>query len=174
MNSLSTPRLRSLAGLSLVAAVCVLAVACADRTPGKYVRVLSSDDQSMLRSWRTAIAIYIAVQYVTMLWASQALKASQRVAYLVRSLILLPLAWTKIGEWWYRLCHLVIQQGEWGILAAAIVFMLAGISGVGNLMMLVLTSFIFLDIDMLRYLVVPSLISATLLNIITLSQAVTE
>jgi hypothetical protein len=151
----------------------VAATACADRTlGGRRGDVLQASDLARLEHTRLFLVAIIAVQYAVMLTALRKSKTDPRYSHLFRSLLLLPLAWTKLGEWWYQLWHWSTHHGNWGILIAAILFTLTGFMGVGNLTMLVLAGFVFLDADLISYTVVPSLISATLVDLSMLAQTV--
>ena len=159
----------AIAVVALLSAVLLLQ-ACADLTPGKYAKVIDDQQKAKLEMWRNTMWVIIVLQVVIMLPVriKQGANSGEwgAVANLIFMLLSIPLCWTKLGEWGYRLTAWVLGWGFVGQFLTVLFALLSGLGlGVGSLIGLILGGHLFHDIRILQYLVLPTLIGSIPVNL---------
>ena len=141
---------RQRAALLLMLGLILYVAACANLTPGKYVKVLDDQQMEQLRTWRIWMGLILGVQYILMIYATRKLQDEARFGWLILNIIGVPFLWTKLGEWFYRLATWIIGWGLGGKILTVIGGLLTGSYGVGNIGMFVIGGVMFKDMQILK------------------------
>lgn len=141
----------------IIVALSLLAAGCSLRPDEQYVKVETSE----VSNWRQYVGVAVAVQFLLLAWVFWTTHRRARMSRLFLALLFLPLVWTKIGEWVYRLGLWVLDLGFVGRLAAIFLSFLGGITGTSNVYSYALGA-TFNDIDFLLYWVVPGVAASYL------------
>lgn len=156
----------------LLALVCLTLFleACANTTPGKYTKILNDAQAAELQSWRFWMGLIIGVQYIMMLYATHKTRDQNRFGGLILNLVGVPFLWSKLGEWAYRLTAWIFGWGLVGKIFLVVGGGLSGGFGVGNLGLYILAGFLFKNVELLKYGVLPSLVSSMIFNLYIFSK----
>ena len=106
--------------------------------------------------WRQYLGVTIAVQYLLLTLALWKAHKRGKLSRLFLSLLLLPLVWTILGEWTYRLGMWIIGWGQAGEALAAGLSFISGLAGGGSIYPYLIGAFVFNDSTFLLYWAVPS------------------
>ena len=145
----------------------LLLVGCADTTPGVYAKVLTDLQSSELSSWRIALVIAAGVEWLLSLIMAAKLENKNIVAGEVVTALSTPFCWTVFGEWGYWLAAWIGGLGWGGLVFLAIGASITGLSvpGGSTLSLLVSAGFIFQDIELLKYVILPGVITSGIMSI---------
>lgn len=147
--------MRCLSGLALAAALFISG--CSLRPDEQYIKTETTE----VSNWRQYLGVAVAVQFLLLAWVFWTTHRRARMSRLFLALLFLPLVWTKIGEWVYRLGVWVLDMGFYGRLVAIFLSFLGGITGTSNVYSYALGA-VFNDIDFLLYWVVPGVAASYL------------
>lgn len=142
-------------GLFLV--LTIFATGCSLRPDHEYIKPETTD----VSNWRQYVGVAVAIQFLLLAWVFWTTHRRARMSRLFLALLLLPLIWTKVGEWIYRLGLMVLDMGFTGKLLAIFLSFVGGITGTSNVYSYAVGS-VFNDIDFLLYWVVPGVASSYL------------
>lgn len=156
-----------------VVGIALTTMGCADLTPGKYVKVLSSSEAQAMDSWRLWLGIAFGIELLVTVVAAVKLGASKYASWLVSNLLGIWVNWTIFGEWGYRLAAWVFGWGVVGKVLAVVGSVLGGVAGLG-LLMSVPCGLVFNDLEMLKYVGLSSAISGGILAIVLVGAAANE
>lgn len=118
-----------------------------------------------LSMWRFWLTFFSSAVVVLTLWSLRRIRDDRRLIWAGIQLALLPLCWTSAGHWAFQTAYWLVHFGVWTQLPLLILMGFAvGANGVGNIWFLVLAGFLYPDVDLLRWVVLPALISAIVVN----------
>jgi hypothetical protein len=108
--------------------------------------------------WRLYATIFLAVEYVILIWA-RARTAERNVGWGVMSTIVVGLlAFTKVGQWLYQIFLWAFALGPVAKGLFLLLGALSGLAGVGNVTALVIGGYVYHDMDVLFWILLPSMI----------------
>lgn len=110
--------------------------------------------------WRQYVGVAIAIQYLLLTWALWKAHKRAKLSRLFLGLLFLPLVWTIIGEWVYRLGMWIVDWGWPGKIIAIVISFLGGAAAGGNIYPYVIGGVIFNDTSFLLYWTVPGVVAS--------------
>lgn len=137
-------------------AVILLLSGCSLREDQQYVQPYTEE----VADWRQYLGVAVAVQFLLLAWVFWHTGRKGRMSRLLLGLVLVPLVWTKLGEWVYRLGKLVLDWGVFGKLIAIFLSFIGGIHGTSNVYSYLLGGVVFNDPDFLLYWAVPGVVAS--------------
>jgi hypothetical protein len=129
---------------------------CSLRPDDQYVQPYTTE----VSNWRQYLGVAVAVQFLLLAWVFWTTHRRARMSRLFFALIFLPLMWTKIGEWLYRLGEWVLEWETYGRLLAIFLSFVGGITGTSNVYSYTLGAAVFNDVEFLLYWVVPGVVAS--------------
>jgi hypothetical protein len=114
-----------------------------------------------LEQWRQYLGVAIAVQYLLLTWGLWKAHKRSRMSRVFLGLFFIPLLWTFLGEWVYRIGMWIVGWGWPGKLLAVLLSFLGGVSGGGgNVYPYLIGAAVFNDVEYLLFWSLPGVISA--------------
>ena len=111
--------------------------------------------------WRQYLGFALALQYLLLTWALWKTVRRKHLSRVFLGFLLVPLAWTILGEWTYRLQIWVLGLGCQGkVLAGGASFVLGLTGGNLNIYPYALGALVFNDSNYLLYWALPGFVSA--------------
>lgn len=131
---------------------------CSLRGDDSYVQPFTSE----VSYWRQYLGVAVAIQVLTLAYVYWITGRRAKMSRLFLGLLLVPLVWTKLGEWLYRLGSLVLELGLPGKAIAIFLSFLGGINGTSNVYSFLLGGVVFNDVGFLLYWVIPGVAASFL------------
>ncbi|MHB8921967.1 MAG: hypothetical protein ACYC51_00970 [Thermoleophilia bacterium] len=133
------------------AGMALLFSGCGLRVDEKYVQPFTLE----VSNWRQYLGVAVAIQLLVLAWVFWTTDRKAKMSRLFLSLLLLPLVWTVLGEWAYRMGNWVLSLGLFGRAIAIILSFAGGIHGTASVYSFLLGAVVFNDTRFLLYWVVP-------------------
>ncbi len=151
-------RLNLYLAIGLAWAMALLVTGCSLRANQDALGHPLTDEVS---NWRQYLGVALAVQYLLLTWALWKTHKRGQLSRTFLGFMFIPLVWTILGEWAYRLGTWVIGWGWPGRLLAIVISFLSGITGGGgNIYPYLLGAVVFNDTRYLLYWSVPGIVAA--------------
>ena len=115
-----------------------------------------------IANWRQFLGVALAVQYLLLTWGLWRARKRRSLSRLFLALLFLPLAWTIVGEWFYRLGIWVLAWGWPGQILAIVISLANGVFVGANIYPYVVGGLIFNDTRFLLLWGVPGVVGSYL------------
>ncbi|MHB1390921.1 MAG: hypothetical protein ACYCXF_06770 [Thermoleophilia bacterium] len=125
----------------------IMSCGCDLRADERYVQPFTQE----VSYWRQYLGVAVAIQVLVLAWVFWTTDRKAKMSRLFLSLFLLPLVWTVLGEWVYRVGHWVLGLGLPGRIAAIVLSFAGGIHGTTSVYSFMLGAMVFNDTDFLLY-----------------------
>lgn len=111
-------------------------------------------------NWRQYLGVAIAIQYLLLTWGLWRTKRRTKLSRLFLALLFLPLAWTILGEWFYRLGLWMLDWGWPGQILSILISFVNGAGVGGSIYPYVVGGLIFNDTRFLLFWAVPGVVAS--------------
>lgn len=144
--------------LAWIAGMALLFCGCGLRADERYVQPFTQE----VSNWRQYLGVAVAIQVLVLAWVFWTTNRKAKMSRLFLSLLLIPLTWTVLGEWVYRMGNWVLGLGLPGRIIAIILSFAGGIHGTASVYSFLLGAVVFNDTKFLLYWAVPGVVASFL------------
>lgn len=131
---------------------------CSLRPDDKYVQPYTDE----VSNWRQYLGVAVAIQILLMAWVFWNTGRKKKMSRFLLAMLLIPLIWTMVGEWIYRLGGRLLEMGTTGEVLAAVISAAGGMQGSLNVYSYLMGGVVFNDPHFLLFWAVPGVAASYL------------